>query len=494
MIGKPPRFSAPAIPKPAPTTELEPGPTLKKLLWVYCFVWLVEGALRFWVLPELKQPLLIVRDPLVILIYIVAIQRRLFVLNQLSFAAILVTSLSLLATMGLEGHGNWGVALFGFRTNCLHFPLIFLIPKIFNRQDVIRLGRACLIVMIPMAVLSVYQFTQPPGSWINEGGFRTHYQTVRPSGTFSFVSGLVCYTSLVASFLAAGFAMDRLFSKNLLVASAAAVVASLVVSGSRTTVFSVAIVFLILIVFLFLRGQGLTNLAVLVGVIGLAFSSMSSAEFFQEGQEQLVKRFQDAGQGKALSDVSTRLLGIFTEAFRQVDNVPAFGSGLGLGTNAGAALTTGRRSFLGGESDWTRIVFEMGPLLGFLFIATRLGVCVVMYRAATRAVVEGNFLGILLFGSSAVPVLIGQWGVPTIQGFATLAAGLTLAACQKARPGEGDASDELDPRTTFIPSRSASLAPNPMPKKAVVRPARPAPNNGWVPPQTPGGRPPGPRR
>lgn len=476
-----PSFSA-----PVPDYARDPAETLKRLLWLYFFVWIIEGAVRFWVLPGLKQPLLIVRDPLVILIYIVAIQRRVFTLNQISFGAILITCLAFLATMGLGGHGNLGVALFGFRTNCLHFPLIFLIPKIFDRGDVVKLGRACLILMLPMAVLSVYQFSQPPESWINEGGFRTHYSTVRPSGTFSFVSGLVCFTSLVASFLASGFAMDKMYSRNLLFASAAAVLASLVVSGSRTTVFSVAIVFVILVAFLFLRGRGLTNLAVLVGVVGLAFSSMSSAEFFQEGQQQLVKRFQDAGQGKALGDVQGRLVEMFTEAFRLSGDVPTLGAGLGLGTNAGSALMTGRRQFLGGESDWTRLIFEMGPIMGFSFIALRLAVVVLMYRAAAKAVVEGNFVGILLFGASAVPVLIGQWGVPTIQGFASLAAGLTLAAC---RMPPSSAKEEPAPEgwraSTRQPRKhpgSGAKSPPPAPLDLVKPP-------GWVRPAS-DGRPP----
>lgn len=477
-----PSFSA-----PVPAAQRDPGEMLKRLLWLYLFVWLIEGALRFWVLPGLKQPLLIIRDPLVILIYIVAIQQRIFTLNRISFGAIVITCLAFLATMGFGGHGNIGVALFGFRTNCLHFPLIFLIPKIFDRGDVVKVGMACLVLMLPMAVLSVFQFSQPPESWVNEGGFRTHYSTVRPSGTFSFVSGLVCFTSLVASFLAAGFAMDKLYSRKLLFASAAAVLASLVVSGSRTTVFSVAIVFLILVAFLFLRGRGLTNLAVLVGVVGLAFSSMSSAEFFQEGQEQLVKRFQDAGQGKALGDVQSRVLDMFTEAFRQSGEVSTFGAGLGLGTNAGSALMTGKRQFLGGESDWTRLIFEMGPLMGFSFIGLRLAVVVLMYRAATKAVAAGDFLGILLFGASAVPVLIGQWGVPTIQGFASLAAGLTLAACRMPPPST--------PAGEPAPGgwRKPTWQPRGVPASG-VRPQPPAPVDlvkppGWTRPGPAGGRP-----
>jgi len=43
--------------------------TARRLLWLYCIVWLTEGAIRKWVLPQFSLQLLLVRDPIALLIY-----------------------------------------------------------------------------------------------------------------------------------------------------------------------------------------------------------------------------------------------------------------------------------------------------------------------------------------------------------------------------------------------------------------------------------------
>ena len=42
---------------------------IRKLIWAYIILWLIEGALRRWFLPGLASPLLLIRDPIVIAIY-----------------------------------------------------------------------------------------------------------------------------------------------------------------------------------------------------------------------------------------------------------------------------------------------------------------------------------------------------------------------------------------------------------------------------------------
>src|SRR5690349_2977338 len=53
-----------------------PNDFLKQLVWCYFGLLLVEGAFRKWWLPQLSAPLLIIRDPVVIAIYLLAIQRN----------------------------------------------------------------------------------------------------------------------------------------------------------------------------------------------------------------------------------------------------------------------------------------------------------------------------------------------------------------------------------------------------------------------------------
>src|SRR3954471_18909829 len=55
-------------------------------IWVYIFFLLFEGVLRKWVLPGLSGPLLVIRDPIVLGIYIVAMAVRAFPVNRLLIA------------------------------------------------------------------------------------------------------------------------------------------------------------------------------------------------------------------------------------------------------------------------------------------------------------------------------------------------------------------------------------------------------------------------
>src|SRR5262249_21894725 len=48
--------------------------SLRSLIWLYFWLLLLEGALRKWTLPSLSAPLLIIRDPIVLLIYAKALR------------------------------------------------------------------------------------------------------------------------------------------------------------------------------------------------------------------------------------------------------------------------------------------------------------------------------------------------------------------------------------------------------------------------------------
>ena len=64
----------------------------RRLIWLYCILWLVEGALRKWVVPSLSYQLLLVRDPVALGIYFYAARARVFPVNGwLSFLWVLST-------------------------------------------------------------------------------------------------------------------------------------------------------------------------------------------------------------------------------------------------------------------------------------------------------------------------------------------------------------------------------------------------------------------
>jgi hypothetical protein len=154
--------------------------------------------------------------------------------------------LSALASLCVFDHV--GVILYGFRTNFLHLPLIFLIPKVFHREDVNRIGRCLLLVAMPMTFLVVLQFVSPAGARINaaaggdlNGQLYAGGSHIRPPGVFSFVNGMVAFLSVVAAFLLGGYFEKRSMPAWLRMAALPCLILSLAVSGSRSAVLSVTI-------------------------------------------------------------------------------------------------------------------------------------------------------------------------------------------------------------------------------------------------------------
>src|SRR5687767_6097214 len=118
---------------------------IKFLIWVYVILLIVEGAMRKWWLPSLAQPLLVVRDPVLLTIYLLALVEGVFPTNAFTIAIGALTAGSVLASF-LAGQTNLVVIAYGVRINYLHLPLIWIMGRVFNRRDVERLGTFLLLV------------------------------------------------------------------------------------------------------------------------------------------------------------------------------------------------------------------------------------------------------------------------------------------------------------------------------------------------------------
>src|SRR5207244_1737492 len=110
--------------------------------------------------------------------------------------------------------------------------------------------------------------------------------------------------------------------------------------------------------------------------------------------------------------------------------------------------------FLLTEGEWSRIFLEMGPVLGVAYVFLRCALVVWIGLLCLRSVRLGNVLPLLLFSSAFLPMLSGQFGQPTILGFAVFTIGLTLAARNEETPLTS-ADLKTPPRVDVVPSRSA---------------------------------------
>lgn len=221
---------------------------LKAGVWLYFILLIFEGALRKWVFPALSTPLLIIRDPLAIWIFITARQKGYLKFNAYSFLMVLIGFISILTAVTI-GHGNLFVAIFGARIYILQIPLIFAIGTIFDHEDVIKMGRALLWLSLPMTLLIAVQFFSPQSAWVNRGiggdtsggGFGGTNGYFRPPGTFSFTTGVVSFYALLASYIFYFWLHPEKVNKLLLIAATGCLLISIPLSISRSALFQVAI-------------------------------------------------------------------------------------------------------------------------------------------------------------------------------------------------------------------------------------------------------------
>ena len=94
---------------------------------------------------------------------------------------------------------------------------------------------------------------------------------------------------------------------------------------------------------------------------------------------------------------------------------------------------TGSRSFLLGESEWSRVVAESGAILGYAFILLRVAICWYLIRESWSALNRGQATPLLLVAASGLDLVSGQFGQPATLGFVVFTSGLALAAIN--RPG-----------------------------------------------------------
>jgi len=423
----------------------------RRLFWLYCIMWLLEGSLRKWVFPGLAEELLLVRDPLVILLYLVALSEGCFPRNGwlstlgvycLVFFAIGTAQVSL-------GQVPWDIALFGYRTLFLHLPLIWIVPEILDASDLRRLGVAVLLLAPFLAALMIVQFMAPSEAWINAGAGIGATQIgstgghIRPAALFSFISGPVHYFALCAAFTLAGFLDPKLFPRPLLVAATGATLVAMAVSGSRSLVLGCVVVAVAGVLASTTRSANILRGAFFICVIVVVYHFVGQVSVLQEGQTVFAERWA-GGEGGDVggSAIVNRYFRTFSRGFYFATIVPPFGNGLGITSNL-AVLVYKKQVPV--ETEWERIIYEVGACGGFPYLAYRLFLAMSLVVAGARALGRGESLPILLCAACGADIVTGNFRQPTSLGFVCVCAGLTLAAARQALP---QSVAEAAPRVT----------------------------------------------
>jgi hypothetical protein len=425
---------------------------IKWLIWLYFWLLIFEGTFRKWILPQYSDVLLVVRDPVVLAIYLLALKAKVFPRNGYILTLGIIALLSwLVSLVVLEPYLSLKplilVTGFGFRSNFFHLPLIFIIGEILDHDDVKKLGWWVLIGLIPMVALLALQFNASADAFINRtaGLGETQQITagggkIRPPGTFSFVSGVIFYVALSAAYLLYG-ALSRGIYRNWLIFSAGlALVVAIGVSGSRGTLLAVLVVISSLGAVILIRPSAMTqfgrNLLIAVAVLVI----VTRLPVFKEGVQILSDRFTASAEVEETSiagGILARTFSGFTDGFLLLSRAPIGGYGLGIGTNGGAKFLTGRAMFLLTEGEWGRIILESGPILGVAFLLWRTLLTIKLGYFSLKQLKLGEILPIMLYAAGFMSLLNGQLGQPTNLGFAVFVCGLCLAAGNtKTAPAE----------------------------------------------------------
>lgn len=409
---------------------------IKLLLWVYIGLLMIEGALRKWFLPFLSEPLLIIRDPIVLLIYLLALRGNFFPMNGFIAATGFLAFMSFVFG-AFSGNSSVIVTLYGMRINYLQIPLIFVIGRVLDYKDCVQIGKVLIWLAIPQVMIMAAQFSLPQGSFINRQvgggeGIMGALGRYRPPGTFAFITGPAAYFPLVLAFVI-GFVMHEGKRFTWLCAiGAICTLLAIPVSISRLLALSCALV-LVAGTYAFYRLPNPPKMivrGVTVGAIALVLVPLLPV--FDTATETFTERWVSSTGGD-VEGVKEEVLdryftGMFIYPLNALGKADLTGGGIGVGSNVGAKLLTGTPTFLMGESEWEKAILELGPFLGLGFIALRIGLVVFILRFAISALGRGNALPLLIFSACFLLILNGQWGPPTILGFAMLGGGLSLAA------------------------------------------------------------------
>lgn len=414
---------------------------LKWGIWSYFLLLIFEGALRKWVVPSLSTPLLVIRDPIAIGIIIISIRAKLLRINSI-LAGVVSISVIAIFTALFFGHGSLPVALFGARIFLIHFPLIFIIGKVFTREDVIEVGKVFLKLSIPMTILIVLQFYSPQTAWVNKGvgddttggGFSGAMGFFRPPATFSFITGTVAFYSILACYVFYFFFNIKLVNRILLFAAAFCILIAIPVSISRTLLLTIIVIFAFTLFAVSRESKYLKKIFGGFLVLCLSLIVLSNTEKFQTATAAFSERFSNASksEGGLTGALVDRYLGGMLSAIQNSAEQSFFGYGIGMGTNVGSMLLAGKIKYLIAEDEWGRVIGEMGPIMGLLIIFFRLKLCAVIGMAAYKKIKTRNFLPWILLSFVLLNIPQGQWAQPTILGFSVLVGGLAIASLKES--------------------------------------------------------------
>lgn len=413
----------------------------RRLVYLYLFFLLFEGALRKWVFPDFARPLAVIRDPIVFLLVVQGLRKGLLH-NNYCRLAIFFSILSFIIS-AFTDRTSFIVQYYGTRIFLLYFPAMFIISRVLRVEDFYKIARWFLYLSIPMTILVIVQYSSPQANWVNIGvggdtegiGFGGTMGFFRPSGLFSFTQGFVCFQSFIAAYLLI-YVYDKRarriapIPRIILLLMLACYMVTIPVSISRTLLFQTVAALLFIAFAILLSRKGMGSMLKMVLVLALLTPLLMKFGEIQSFMQVFLNRFSEAGEVEGdvvKGTIFNRYFGAFLRPWDM--DVPFWGHGIGLGTRIGMSFS-GTDFFT--DEEWTRIVYESGIVIGAIYIGLRV---MLSWKLICRSVRQCWFLRYQTPMILLPPVLFllpqGSWGNSVPLGFSVFAVATLLLILRK---------------------------------------------------------------
>jgi|688.fasta_scaffold127197_2 hypothetical protein len=297
----------------------------------------------------------------------------------------------LILVLAIGVFNPWNFTIFhGLLGFLLHFGFFFMLFFYFNNRKYFQLEKIIDIVVITVLgqlALALFQYTQPPDSFINQyadiesvGSIAIVGTSARVTGTFSYISGFTGFLFFL-SFLIWTLIKYRYKSIYTLILLLIGLVACFM-SGARAATYLYLILFILIVI---VDYKSLSKVffdfklffpILLILVIFIGIGSESFTTLIENAFSGFVER---RNRGISEGEENQRIIGDFVQLINFKGNYPIFGVGLG-STYQGAIKLFGTSPFIIEygfyESEVIRIVLEGG----FILLFTRIFVIIYVIR------------------------------------------------------------------------------------------------------------------
>jgi hypothetical protein len=422
----------------------------KKIVkYIFLIYWMLifEGAFRKWFFPEYHEIIFFLRDPVVLLVYIITLRNGIIKRDKLLSAGIVIAILfiPLFFLQVLTTKINYLTLIYGWRMYFYYLPLAFVIKDAFHHEDLYKLIRQTLYISIPLSVLAFVQFISPQTSFINKGYSNYEVFTVIPgvvrtTGTFTFTAGQTMYAASLTAMLVFAWLYHKrhaIIPLPWLIITTGSTLTTLLVSGSRSAFVTAGLIIVATFVgLLFTKETKLKFTGTFLLIFLILVGTLMSLGPLKKSLDAITGRFKmaEASEGSFVMRAIAPLFIVTSH----IETAPLIGNGLGLTSGGGSKLATGKAQLLLAEDDWSRIIEESGPAFGLLFIFYRFTFTIVLMRRCLKAAKQdNNLLPMIFFGFIGHALFQGQIAsMGVIQGYTWIFVGLMMAAAQKQQNEE----------------------------------------------------------